>query len=286
MRGRVEQTLSRSTVAPRRFAVGLLAFLSLTGLAGANAFVQNDAGSGHDAGGSWASPLALSAYGSYSGTLVEHDTDAYVVPQASSTPACVNFSFAPASADLLTVRAASAANGDASASFSVASGQTLQGGLATNAYDSAGLLATLQDPELDGHHDYAFSLQRSDIQSMAIAAAGHSLSTAPPLSGPCVAGDMSPVNVNNLNTYSLGNLPAGTALVASLAAGASDLVLQVMDANGNVISMASVNGVASVTIPVSGTYYLGVARTDFSVQDVQYLVGIVADPGPLCQPAC
>lgn len=274
----------RRTTASRRSFVGFLTILALTGFAGADAnWAQNDAGSGLDAGNSWATALALPDYGSYSGTLLEHDTDAYVVSQASTMPACLNFSFTPTSADVLVVKATSGGV-DKTASLAVAAGATQRGGLATNGYDSAGLKATLQDPELDGSHPYSFSLLRTGLTGSP-PSAGHSISSASPLSGPCTPGVMSAANLANVNTYSLGSLQAGTTVVASLAATAGDLALQVVDGNGAALAQTSVNGVTTVQVPTTGAYYLSVQRTDLSVQDVQYLVGVIVG-GPGCTPAC
>jgi len=276
--------LSRTTVAIRRSVAGFLTLLALTSLAQADSpwWMQNDAGSGHDASGSWLSPLALPDYGSYSGTLVEHDSDAYAVRQASTSPACLNFSFTPTSNDVLTVKTTSGGV-DKAATLNSPAGVTQRGGIATNAYDWAGLRATLANPEQEGANDYSFTLQRVDATS-SVPAPGHTISTATPLPSPCTAGVMSAVSLAATNTYSLGPLPAGTNLVASLAATASSLSLQVLDAGGNPIAQTSVNGVTTATTPSAGNYYLSVQRTDLGVGDVQYLIGVIVSPG--CKPAC
>jgi hypothetical protein len=268
----------------RRSALLLATLAAVAGLAGADDGDQNDAGSGHDAGGSWATALALPGFGSYTGFLSSHDVDAFVVNQASTSAACVSFTYAPATADLVTVQAVNGGS-TTSSSFQVPAGGTLTGGIATTAYSSVGLLAQ-HAGSTTGPDGYAFSLARPAPGSgLVTSTAGHSMTTASPIA-PCDAASLAPLTSVGGDYYSLGNLPAGSAISTSLATSAGTLFVQILDSNGNVLAQAPAGQTASTTTATSGTYYVQVFRTDFALVSVPYILGSTVDPGPACQPMC
>lgn len=268
----------------------------------------NDAGSGGDAGDA-SSPYQLPAWGAYTGSLATGgDSDWYQAPTPPEGLQCVSFDAAPSIASRATL---SVPGPDGGRAFTKAlhpdTAPRLRGGLAVPAATAA-RLGLENDPDANATEEqaaYNFSLGNSPASAITddsgVPDAGITVAEAVATSGPCTGGILDLAGGDTGDIYSLEGLEGETLLLTFAADQAQGATLGLYDPAGLLLTQVSETDILEVTLPVSGTYYLGVFPAGAEVPDLEaattvsadaeglvtYFIGVVGDPErPGCKPHC
>lgn len=283
----------RSTSALRAFAIlAVVTTFAATAFAGSSA----DANLGADAGDTQAAASSL-AYGAYAGYLDPHDEDWYALAAAAG-PTCIDLKYAATGNNQSVAYLLATPTGTRGASRVVPQGTGWHDALAVPAVQRTYLdtRAAPNDPVSGAPAragNYSFALRGVGIPTAgdALAAsgdAGGSWDRAAPVASGCVGGHLDPTRYvgDFQDDYSLGTVPAGRPIALSFATSAPALQLALVDtATGTVVALLASGD--AVSVASTGTSYgLAVSRTDLSVADAGYLIGVITDPGNPCRPQC
>lgn len=269
----------------RRFGL-FVAILLLPGALGATGNI--DATLNADASNVRDPASALSALGTYQGTLAPDDVDWFRVNTTASGPQCVDLAFSGASAKVMleheangVVRAVHTTTKDLSGKAAIAAptgGSIYFGGAHLSSTSSATYSISTSARGL---------ASRSTGDAMSGGDAGSSPVGALSVSPGCIGGFLS---TNDLRDVYAVNIPSGHGLVYTFAApGVAPLRAAILDAAGREIASITSGGLGTFQPPSGGIYYVAVQSEATNIVDEPYLLGLTVgppDPGSSCRPYC
>ena len=244
-----------------------------------------DPGSGRDASNLESDPTLLPGFGAYHGDLPLGDVDWYAV-NMTSAPSCIvgtavataGFEFTLASRGLSPHR------------ITTPVPPNLETRLAFAGPGMTRALAGIAKGTTDARYD--FSLTRYGFESFSGVDGGSPndapalLSNAVPVPSPCFKGSVG--LKDTADVYSFQAQVSDQVIYSLAASGSSSPSLQVLDAAGTALGAIGSGGIASLSIPSTGTYYLAVSVPLDSTSS-NYLIGLVGPdppPGNPCRPHC
>jgi hypothetical protein len=278
----------------RPLLLALVLALCLWPLAPARSSGSGDAGLGHDASDDPAAPSALPGFGTYAGQLDEVDQDWYSVTNATAASGafCFEADASGSGADELLTLGARGAGFDHRVFTPVSTDATAPARLVLAA-DRASLAYVGLSHVESTHESYTFTIAGSTgtpTNASLVPTPEGALATvtsAMPLPGPCTSGVLDPLAGagHTTDAYSFAG-QAGQQVVYSLGSDVPTTMAQLVDANGTAVGPAiASNGIANVTLPQSGTYYL-LASQASSTTTVGYVLGVVGLGKYPCDPYC
>lgn len=275
----------------RPLAATLAALVALATIVAATSVdYKNDAGSGTDAPGMEATALNLSTYGAYSGYIMPDDTDWYKL-DAAAGPSCVALRISgdvPVNATFVVVQDSVRRTAQAP----ITTSNTVLA-FATPGVSSVRLGVTSPATGYYPHGGYVFDFNATTGGAVGDAGTGAdapgSLSAAVPIAPGCIDGDISPttgLTGDTQDAYAF-QAKAGDVGVFSLATSLGvPVTLQITDGT-NVLATIVSGGVAQVSFPTSGPFYMTAASSSLTATgSMEYLVGIILGPPDPCSPMC
>lgn len=255
--------------------------------------VNDDAGTGTDAGETRATALVMGFGASY-GSMNPSDVDVFSAPVGSG-PECVALSASannPAYAALTLTR-----DGDERTSvLALSPGATAATGIVRGTRDGT-FVRFAPVPNASVITGYQFQVSAmtgyadpSTGDALSLGDAGQVVSEALQAPGPCFGGRLTRTDFLDTKDAYLVPARAGETIRYSLATSipAMGAQLTLLDARGAAIgSTVTANGVGEAVAPTDGTYVLMMSSSSTSTRDLDYLVGWGSGPDPNgCRPYC
>jgi hypothetical protein len=262
------------------FAALVLLSFSLAGAASS----QNDAGSGGDVGSTWATAYGITVPGAYEGNLTSGDAgDVYkwLTPTHVGQPYCAEADLTTQTAvdaDLVVVNKKTGAATESLAAAIVTNNPSHVG--AVNLGADGGFVNVTPDPLSTGVSDeYRFQLTTLTASQLPPGDggsgrdAGATPAGAVALPAACFGGKLDGQG-DTVDTYAF-NEAAGNLATFSLADTTGGATGAVLDAAGHVLASVPTDGLTSLQLPSTGTYYFAVSAPAATT----YVAG-------LCDPQC
>lgn len=249
---------------------------------------DNDAGSGADASDLRSGAYAVSYGQTYAGRVRGSDIDWYSASLAATGPSCVRTSGSSASPAFFGL-GMEEADGTTTTPILLGAGEEAAGGVAgLTPLTSTLRVARASTDGGTGH--YSFRFDRMGIPASGDGGTGGDVGNADAalaIKPGCVGGHLAAIGSLDMRDVYAVSVAPGEVVTYSLASNTGGHTLSLLDMAGEAIGpVLESGGLAAVSVPTGGTYFLSTQRTT-AIGDVGYVLGVAVGPDPsTCRPYC